>query len=82
MSEIAGPFVPVLKITGSRTAVLKMCDHIGMDLSGVIEGTDTIPDAGKQILEELVRVASGGITRAEISGNDNSMDIYMLGLVI
>ena len=76
------PFVPVLKITGSRTAVLKMRDHIDMDLSAVIEGTDTIPDAGKQILEELVRVASGGITRAEISGNDNSMDIYMLGLVI
>ena len=76
------PFVPVLKITGSRTAAEKMSDHIDMNLSGVIEGTDTIPDAGKRILEELVRVASGGMTKAEISGYSNAMDIFMWGPVI
>lgn len=76
------PFVPVLKITGSRTAAEKMSDHIDMDLSAVIDGGDTIPDAGQRILEELVRVASGGMTKAEISGYTNSMDIYMLGPVI
>ncbi|MHC1745985.1 MAG: UxaA family hydrolase [Negativicutes bacterium] len=76
------PFVPVLKITGSRTAAEKMSDHIDMNLSGVIEGTDTIPDAGQRILEELVRIASGGMTKAEISGYSNAMDIYMWGPVI
>jgi altronate dehydratase large subunit len=76
------PFVPVLKITGSRTAAEKMSDHIDLDLSGVIEGTDTIPDAGRRILEELARTASGALTKAEISGYNNSMDIYMLGPVI
>lgn len=76
------PFVPVLKITGSRTAAEKMSDHIDMNLSAVIDGGDTIPDAGRRILEELVTVASGGMTKAEISGYTNSMDIYMLGPVI
>lgn len=76
------PFVPVLKITGSRTAAEKMSDHIDMNLSGVIEGTDTIPDAGQRVLEELVRIASGGMTKAEISGYSNAMDIYMWGPVI
>jgi len=76
------PFVPVLKITGSRTAAEKMSDHIDMNLSAVIDGGDTIPDAGHRVLEELVRVASGAMTKAEISGYTNSMDIYMLGPVI
>jgi altronate dehydratase large subunit len=76
------PFVPVLKITGSRTAAEKMSDHIDMDLSAVIDGGDTIPDAGQRILEELVHVSSGAMTKAEISGYVNSMDIYMLGPVI
>lgn len=76
------PFVPVLKITGSRTAAEKMSDHIDMNLSGVIDGEDTIPAAGRRVLEELVRVASGTMTKAEISGYVNSMDIYMRGPVI
>jgi len=76
------PFVPVLKITGSRTAVEKMSDHIDMDLSAVIDGGDTIPDAGQRILEELTRIGSGTMTKAEIFGYVNSMDIYMLGPVI
>jgi altronate dehydratase large subunit len=76
------PFVPVLKITGSRTAAEKMIDHIDMNLSAVIDGGDTIPDAGQRILEELVRVASGAMTKAELSGYVNSMDIYMRGPVI
>ena len=76
------PFVPVIKITGSRTAAEKMSDHIDMNLSGIIDGEDTIPDAGQRVLEELVRVGSGAMTKAEISGYSNSMDIYMSGPVI
>ena len=76
------PFVPVLKITGSRTAAEKMSDHIDMNLSAVIDGGDTIPYAGRRVLEELINVASGAMTKAEISGYVNSMDIYMLGPVI
>jgi altronate dehydratase large subunit len=76
------PFVPVLKITGSRTAAQKMSDHIDMDLSAVIDGGDTIPDAGQRIFGELARIGSGAMTKAEISGYVNSMDIYMLGPVI
>lgn len=76
------PFVPVLKITGSRTAAEKMSDHIDINLSGVIDGTDTIPDAGKKVFDALIRVATGGMTKAEISGYTNSMDIFMHGPVI
>jgi len=76
------PFVPVLKITGSRTAAVKMSDHIDLDLSAVIDGTLTIEAAGQQVFHELLAVASGGKTKAEILQYTNSMDIYMRGPVI
>ncbi len=76
------PFVPVVKITGSRTAATKMKDHIDLDLSTVAEGEETLREAGERIFEEIVSVASGTITRAEVFGYDNSMDIYMKGPVL
>ena len=76
------PFVPVLKITGSKTAAVKMSDHIDMDLSGVIDGEDTLPNAGQKVFDRLLEVASGAQTKAEICGYCNSMDIFMNGPVI
>lgn len=76
------PFVPVIKITGSRTAARKMSDYIDLELSAVIDGGLTILEAGKMIAKEIIAVATGKMTAAEISGYVNSMDIYMLGPVI
>ena len=76
------PFVPVVKITGSRTAATKMKDHIDLDLSTVAEGKETLREAGERIFEEIISVASGTMTRAEVFGYINSMDIYMKGPVL
>lgn len=77
------PFVPVVKITGNRvTATERMPDHIDLDLSAVIDGDLTLEQAGRRILDCILDVASGRMTRAEIYGYTNSMDIYMVGPVI
>ena len=51
-------------------------------VSSVMEGTETLEEAGQRLLLELVDVASGKLTKAEISGYTSSMDIYMVGPVI
>lgn len=76
------PFVPVIKITGSETAMKNMPDHMDLDLTGVMRGEMTLPEAAERIREKLLSVASGELTKAEISGYTNSMDIYMTGPVI
>ncbi|MBQ1249682.1 MAG: UxaA family hydrolase, partial [Selenomonadales bacterium] len=53
-----------------------------MNLAAVIDGDDTIPDAGKRVLDRVVSVASGEVTKAELSGYFNAMDIFMQGPVI
>jgi len=76
------PFVPVIKITGNKITWNKLRDHMDIDVSAVIEGEETLPEAGKRIFEEVVEVASGKLTKAEITGYFKAMDIYTIGPVI
>ena len=76
------PFVPVIKITGNTVTWEKLRDHMDMNVSSIMEGTETLPEAGERIFQEIVGVASGRLTKAEISGYTKAMDIYMVGPVI
>jgi altronate dehydratase large subunit len=76
------PFVPVIKITGNRNTWENLRDHMDLDVSGVMEGAETLPAAGERIFNDILEVASGKLTKAEISGYTKAMDIYMVGPVI
>ncbi len=76
------PFVPVIKITGNRQTWDKLQDHVDVDVSSILEGTETLQSAGKRIFEAILEVASGRKTKAEISGYTKAMDIYVVGPVI
>lgn len=76
------PFVPVVKITGNPLTWNKMRDHMDMNVSAVMAGTSSILDEGEKVFQEILAVASGKLTKAEISGYTKAMDIYMVGPVI
>jgi altronate dehydratase large subunit len=76
------PFVPVIKITGNEVTWNRLRDHMDINVSSVMEGEETLSDAGKQIFREILEVASGTLTKAEISGYTKAMDIYTIGPVI
>lgn len=76
------PFVPVIKITGNQKTWELLPDHMDLNVSDVMAGLESLPDAGERIVKELLAVASGKLTKAEISGYTKAMDIYMVGPVI
>jgi altronate dehydratase large subunit len=76
------PFVPVVKLTGNARTWENMRDHMDLSVTGVIEGTESLPEAGQRIVDTLMDVASGARTRAEITGYTRAMDIYVTGPVI
>lgn len=76
------PFVPVIKLTGNENTWKNLQDHMDFSVVSVMEGTESLEEAGKRLLSETVEVASGKLTKAEISGYTSSMDIYMVGPVI
>ena len=76
------PFVPVVKITGNEVTWNKLRDHMDVNVNAVIAGTESLPEAGKRIFQEIIEVASGKLTKAEISGYTKAMDIYTTGPII
>jgi altronate dehydratase large subunit len=67
-NPLGTPIVPVIKITGNRDTYRNMRDNIDMDVSNIIQGTETVRSAGKRIFEEVISVASGKVTKAEKLG--------------
>jgi len=76
------PFVPVVKITGNERTWQTMRDHTDVYVGTILEGTETLREAGNRVFSELLEFASGKLTKAEISGYSDSMDIYVTGPVI
>ncbi len=76
------PFVPVIKITGNEKTWKNLIDHMDVNVNSVMSGVETLEDAGNRLLAEVIEVASGKLTKAEISGYTSSMDIHMVGPVI
>ncbi len=66
----ASMLVPTLKLTGNPNAQ-KISEEI-MDIDGslIVQGKKTIEETGKELFEELIAVASGKKTKAEILGLD------------
>jgi altronate dehydratase large subunit len=67
---------------GKGESRVKLRDHMDLYVGTILEGTETLPAAGQRLFTELFVFASDRLTKAEISGYTNSMDIYVTGPVI
>ncbi|MEM3804328.1 MAG: UxaA family hydrolase [Conexivisphaerales archaeon] len=56
---------PVVKITANPHTVLKMGEHIDIDISQVLGGKIGIKEAGMQIIDGVIEIINGKITKAE-----------------
>lgn len=61
--------VPVIKITGNKQMYERMTDNMDVDVSGILDGTMSVEEAGKLIWQEIVETACGKETKAEILGH-------------
>jgi len=55
------PIAPVVKLSSNTTLYNKMRDIIDINTGTIIEGEETIEQAGERILEYVIKVASGEI---------------------
>jgi altronate dehydratase large subunit len=76
------PFVPVIKITGNPRTLERMREHMDCDVSGVMNGTQSLDEAARVLLEQLLRVIDGEQTKAEQCHYVGAMNIYTTGPTI
>jgi altronate hydrolase len=68
------PIAPVVKLSSNTVLYHKMHDIIDIDTGTIIEGTETIEQAGERILEYVIKVASG---ETEISAVRHGQDDFI-----
>jgi len=57
-----------LKVTANKAMFIHMNDNMDMDFSAVLDGGKTMEEMGRDVLAEIVRIASGKKTKTEIHG--------------
>lgn len=76
------PFVPVIKITGNPVTFKRLPDHIDI-LVELTRGKGTgLQATGQRLYQEVLEVASGKQTKAEILGYGNFSGLYTIGPII
>ena len=60
------PIAPVIKITTNTGVYERMSENMDLNGGTIIEGNETIEQVGENIMNEIVKVASGKLTKAEI----------------
>ncbi|MCJ8010431.1 UxaA family hydrolase [Paenibacillus sp. KQZ6P-2] len=61
--------VPVIKITGNPSTFRHMEDNMDVDVSDILSGSFSLSEAGARIWQEIMEVAGGKLTKAEILGH-------------
>jgi altronate dehydratase large subunit len=69
------PFVPVIKVTGNSKTYRRMTENIDINTGSIIEGEKTLEEVGEEIFHEIIHVASGKMTKAEILKHDELFSI-------
>ncbi len=68
------PIAPVVKLSSNTKLFRKMHDIIDIDTGAIIEGEETIEQAGERIFEYVIKVASGEI---EVSAVRHGQDDFI-----
>lgn len=69
-TPIGSPIAPVIKISSNSTLYELMRDNTDLNAGAILDGQETIQSMGQQIFKEIIQVASGKSTRAEVLGHN------------
>ncbi len=64
------PIAPVIKVSTNSAAYHEMREHLDVNAGVILDGDDSLRSVGEQICKEIIDVASGKLTRAEVLGHD------------
>jgi altronate dehydratase large subunit len=68
-NPLGSPLGPVIKITATEATAKTLDEIIDFDASPVLRGEETIQECGRRLLDEVLAVASGKLTKAEKLGH-------------
>lgn len=77
-TPIGSPIAPVIKVSSNSTIYHRMRENIDINAGVILDGGESIQSVGERIFKEIIDVASGKLTRAEILGH-NEFAVHPIG---
>jgi altronate dehydratase large subunit len=68
-TPLGSPIAPVIKIATNSYVYAKMRENMDINAGEIITGNKSVQDIGEKIFREIIRVASGKLTKSEILGH-------------
>jgi altronate dehydratase large subunit len=72
------PIAPTIKVATNTPMYEKMRDDMDLNAGTILSGEETVAQVGRRIFAEMLEVASGKLTKAEILGH-NDFGIWRIG---
>ena len=80
-TPVGTPSVPVIKVSTNSNIYQRMKENMDINAGVIVDGEATLQEVGKGVLNEIVEVASGKQTKAEILGH-REFNIHTLGPIL
>jgi altronate dehydratase large subunit len=68
-TPVGSPIAPVIKVSSNSALYERWKDNIDVNAGAILDGEETLQGMGERIYQEIIEVASGKLTRAEILGH-------------
>jgi altronate dehydratase large subunit len=68
-TPVGSPIAPVIKVSSNSALYERWKDNIDVNAGAILDGEETLQGMGERIFQEILEVASGKLTRAEILGH-------------
>jgi len=75
-SVIGSPIAPLVKVTGNAATFRALEEDMDFDASRVLDGTITMPDAGRELATMIARIAAGEASKPERLGHREYFIMY------
>lgn len=72
------PIAPTIKVASNTAMYERMKDNMDINAGTIISGDETAEEVGRRIFAEMLAVASGKLTKAEVLGH-NDFGIWRIG---
>lgn len=74
------PIAPVIKLSSNTALAKRMPDIIDINTGNIIEGKETIEEAGERILEYIIKVASGELEVSAVRHGQDDFIVWKRGV--
>jgi altronate dehydratase large subunit len=68
-TAVGAPIAPVIKVSSNSPLYERWQDNIDLNAGAILDGAETLQSLGERLFQEIIEVASGKPTKAEILGH-------------